>query len=631
MAKLTAQYKLNEEKLKQLKQIVPEAFKDGVLDFNSLYEALSDYTDDDSEGDIEQFGLFWHGKRQAKRAAAIPPVGTLAPVPGDGVDEETTRNIYIEGDNLEVLKIIKKTYAGRVKMIYIDPPYNTGNDFVYNDDFSESIESYQRRTGQVDEDGVKMTTNNKSDGRFHSNWCSMIYPRLRLARELLSEDGVIFINIDDTEMAHLRKICDEILGEENFVTEFAWEKKKKPSFLHRNVGKLNDYIICYVKSTLSSEPFSVEKTTEGKKYPLNNAGNSISILSFPAGYVQFNMGDRVIEPQNMSEGNIITELLDIIHIKNNRNIDGFRLKDEWRYSQNKLNEIIKNDEKIIITKIPFRPNHVKSGGEIKKMKNILSAAHYQMETNEDATAQLAGLLGHEVFENPKPTKLINYFVRAITHDSPSSIILDFFSGSATTAHAVMQLNTEDGGNRQFIMVQIPEICKEGSEASKAGYKNICEIGKERIRRAGKKIKEEAGLNAGNIDTGFKVFPLAPSNYKAWENYRETDIKQLEELFKEDSLKPGWKEEDLLVEVMLLEGFPLDSKIEPLPQFKKNKVKKVTSDFHENALYVCLDRDIDKETVDALKLTDKDRFICLDSAVDDQSKIRLEDKNLIKTL
>jgi adenine-specific DNA-methyltransferase len=195
----------------------------------------------------------------------------------------------------------------------------------------------------------------------------------------------------------------------------------------------------------------------------------------------------------------------------------------------------------------------------------------------------------------------------------------------------MQLNAEDGGSRQFIMVQIPEICKEDSEASKAGYKNICEIGKERIRRAGKKIKEEAGLNAGNLDTGFKVFRLAPSNYKAWENYQETDIKQLEELFKEDSLKQGWKEEDLLVEVMLLEGFPLDSKVEQLDQFKKNKVKKITCDFHENALYICLDRDIDKETVDALKLSDKDRFICLDSAVDDQSKIRLEDKNLIKTL
>ena len=213
----------------------------------------------------------------------------------------------------------------------------------------------------------------------------------------------------------------------------------------------------------------------------------------------------------------------------------------------------------------------------------------------------------------------------------NSITLDFFSGSATTAHAVMKLNAEDNEKRQFIMVQLPEICDKESEAAKAGFKNICEIGKERIRCAGKKVKEDAGLNADNIDTGFKVFRLAPTNCKAWEKYMDTDIKQLEELFKENSLKPGWKEDDLLTEVMLLEGFPLDSKIETLPQFNKNKVKKISSDFRENTIYICLDNEIHKETINALNLTDNDRFICLDTAVDDQSKITLEDKHFIKTL
>jgi adenine-specific DNA-methyltransferase len=273
MAKLTAKYKLNEEQLKQLKQIVPEAFKDNELDFNTLYEVLSDSIDDD-EADIEQFGFSWPGKRDAKRAAAIPPLGTLVPVPGDGIDEETTRNIYIEGDNLEVLKIIKKAYTGRIKMIYIDPPYNTGNDLIYLDDFSESVESYQRRTGQIDENNMKTTTNSKADGRFHSKWCSMIYPRLRLARELLREDGVIFISIDDNEVTQLQKICDEIFGEENFVCQFVWKSKLGKVGTTSTISATHEYIICYGKNASILSFKMIERENDGRRENLRQWGQA---------------------------------------------------------------------------------------------------------------------------------------------------------------------------------------------------------------------------------------------------------------------------------------------------------------------------------------------------------------------
>jgi adenine-specific DNA-methyltransferase len=613
MAKLTAKYKLNEEQIKQLEQIVPEAFKDNEIDFNSLYEALSDFIDDD-EADIEQFGLSWPGKRAAKRAAAVPPLGTLVPVPGDGVDEETTRNIYIEGDNLEVLKIIKKAYTGKIKIIYIDPPYNTGNDFIYNDDFSEADESYKKRTGQIDENGLKMTTNNKSDGRFHSKWCSMMYPRLRLARELLSDDGVIFISIDDNEVAQLLKICDEVFGEENFVANIVWKHTQQSKNDERHFSRQYNFNLIYAKQKDTLPNFNFERTEEDNKN-YSNPDNDPKGMWRSGDVRSPNYRKTLCYDIKAPNGNIIKPP-----------------EKGWRWSEENVKEKIASGE------IIFKKDY---SGIIRKIylfdqagrtpENLWEGDTYG--TTRQATAVIKKLFdGIQIFDTPKPKELVIAMIKiASVHNS---IILDFFSGSATTAHAVMQLNAEDNGNRQFIMIQLPEICKEDSEAAKADFKNICEIGKERIRRAGKKIKEikkEAELNAENLDIGFKVFRLAPSNYKAWENYQGTDIKQLEELFKADSLKQGWKEETLIVEVMLLEGFPLDSKIETLPQFKKNKVRKISSDFHENTLYICLDKDINKETVDALTLTGKDRFICLDSAVDDQSKIRLEDKNFIKTL
>jgi len=641
MPKLTASYKLNEDQIKQLKQIVPEAFKDNILDFNSLYEALSDFLEDDENTELEQFGLSWPGKRQAKRAAAIPPIGTLVPVPGDGVDEETTKNVYIEGDNLEVLKILKKAYTGRIKMIYIDPPYNTGNDFIYPDDFSESAESFQRRTGQLNENNEKMTTNNRSDGRFHSKWCSMIYPRLLLAHELLTEDGVIFISIDDNEVAQLRKICDEIFGEENFVA-IVPRIAKRTSDKGTHFKPTKDYLICFAKNITFLSEFGISKNLNENEYNLidedgrryKKSGASLyqpSLDSRPNQryYIKAPDGSLIIPPGN----NFPILKKDAEKIKPLSNVDKV-----WRWS---VDTYIKQKHLLIFTKGSTQNPLLDEKGK-QSQWNIYPKVYYDEDISatlhpEDAiydfpnsqAAKELNSLGIP-FDFAKPSGLIKFLINLL--NDQEMIILDFFSGSASTAHATIQLNAECNSNLRYITVQLPEVCKEGSEAKQSQYKNICEIGKERIRRAGKKIKKEAGLNAANLDTGFKVFRLAPSNYKAWENYTGTDIKQLEELFKADSLMQGWKEDALLTEIMLLEGFPLDSKIEILPQFKKNKIMKISSDFRDNTLYICLDKDIVKETIEMLKLNDNnERFICLDSAIDDQSKIRLEDKNLIKTL
>lgn len=445
----------------------------------------------------------WEGKELAYKLAETPSMCTLIPDKESSKNWDDTENLYIEGDNLEVLKLLQKSYFGKVKMIYIDPPYNTGNDFMYHDNFKDNIDNYKKITNQTTK------ANPETNSRYHADWLNMMYPRLKLARNLLSEDGTIFISIDDTEVENLRKVCDEVFGEENFVTEFIWEKKKKPSFLHKNVGKLGEYILCYVKDEHNTFPFSVEVTTENKKYPINNAGNSKSILKFKSGSVKFGIEDSTIKAQDMSEGNIITKLINDVIIKNGVNENDILLEGEWRYSQDKLDSIINKGEELYISKIPFRPNHIKKGGEIKKMKNFLSPIHYNCETNEDATYQIIDLLECNVFDYSKPIKLMKLLIKAISYNDAECIILDFFSGSSTTAHAVMQLNTEDNGNRKFIMVQLPELTDEKSEAYKAGYKNICEIGKERIRRAGEKIvsenKDKEGIE--DLDIGFKVFKL----------------------------------------------------------------------------------------------------------------------------
>jgi len=613
-----------DENIEKIAQIFPDCLTEKkdengnlvkAIDFDLLKQELSSNI---VEGNKERYSINWPGKKKAMLKANEPINKTLRPCVEESVNFDTTQNLYIEGDNLDALKLLQESYINKIKMIYIDPPYNTGNDFVYKDNFTKDVEDEYLEGGQKDEDGGRLVANLDSNGRYHSDWLSMMYPRLKLARNLLKDDGVIFISIDDNEVHNLRKICDDIFGENNFVTEFIWEKKKKPSFLHRNIGKLSEYILCYVKNTENTFPFSIDTTTIGKKYPLNNAGNSINKLIFPAKTIKFNMNDCEIEPQNMSEGNIITKLLTHLVVKNGLNENEFILEGEWRYSQIKINEIIKNNETIVISKIPFRPNHIKSGGEVKKMKNNFSPTHYKMETNEDATEQLIKLFGKEIFDTPKPLKLLKTLIKSVTYENKDNIILDFFSGSSTIAEAVISLNL-DKGNRKFINIQVAENLDTSIQTATGKSKEvltnaitflndikkprlITEIGKERIRRAGKKILEENKEKEGieDLDIGFRVLKIDSSNMK--DVYYTPDTltqSQLPGLV--ENIKNDRSPEDLLFQVLLDWGVDLTLNI------TKDKINGQDVYFvDDNSLCACFDKGLSEEFIKELASISKEK-------------------------
>lgn len=581
---------LTQEHIARLRELFPGCVTEGrgedgavrlAVDFDLLRQELSGTL---VEGPQERYQLNWPGKREALLAANAPIAKTLRPCRKESVAFDTTKNLFIEGDNLDALKLLQETYLGKVKVIYIDPPYNTGNDFIFEDDFAESAGDFLRRSNQLDDKGNRLIANPETNGRFHSDWLSMIYPRIRLARTLLANDGVLFVSIGEHEIDNLLRLGKEVFGEENFVTTFLRQRKKKPSFLHANVGSMFEYVVCIARNRALAPPFSVDVTTIGKKYPVNNAGNSLGTLLFPAGAVRFASKDAVYEPQDMSEGNIVTRLLDTVVVAEHRNVDAFRLEGEFRYSQSRLDEIVLAGEVITISKAPFRPNHVKAGGEVKKMHNLLSPETYQAGTNEDATAELDGLFGANLFDNPKPTSLIRVLCRAVTYNDPGAIIMDFFCGSGSTADAVLQLNAEDGGSRRFIMVQLPEQCEPNSDASKAGYGTIAELSKERIRRAGKRTLEQQCHEDWNKDIGFRVLKVDTSSM-ADVHYEpdRLDSSNLD-LFVEN-VKPDRAPEDLLFQVMLDWGVDL-----ALPLERRIVQGKEVYFVDRNALACCFDAD-----------------------------------------
>jgi adenine-specific DNA-methyltransferase len=392
----------------------------------------------------------------------------------------------------------------------------------------------------------------------------MMYPRLKLARALLAPSGVLFISIGDEEIHNLRELCDEIFGDENFCGTFVWEKKKKPSFLDKNMGSVTDYIVSYGRDRRLAPPFVAGAVEDGKKYPFNNAGNSLSVLRFAAGSVHFLCGDGAINAQDMSEGNIKTELLDDVVIVDGRNANEFRLRGEWRYSQSRVDEFISAKDEIVISKVPFRPNYVNRSGEMKKTTNLLSHRTNGIPTNEDATEELRQLFGGDVMSYPKPTGLLKYLIRATT--SGNDIVMDFFAGSGTTACGVMHQNLEDGGTRKSILVQLPEPLDPNTPEQKTAAdfcdkhdkrRTIAELTKERLRRAAKKIKDENPTFAG--DLGFRVFKLDSSNIRAWEPDRD-DLDQTL-LDHQEHLKEGRTEQDILYELLLKLGLDLCVAIE----------------------------------------------------------------------
>ncbi len=512
-----------------------------AIDFDRLRQELSKEI---VEGPEERYQFTWPNKRKAMREANRSTNMTLRPCREESEDFDHTENLYIEGDNLEVLKCLRETYLGKVKMIYIDPPYNTGNEFVYNDDFAVGSPEWEMMNNR-DAEGNKLPANSDSNGRFHTDWLNMMYPRLKVARDLLSDDGVIFISVDDSEAANMKKLCDEVLGGGNFLAQVIWERAYSPINLMKHFSPSHDYILCYSRNTEETICNGIPRSQEANER-YSNPDND------PRG---------VWKPSDLSVGPAVQENIYPITTPSGRIVEPPAGR-SWSLSRNAFRERLQDN------RIWFGPD----GNSVPSMKRFLSELrktgitpmtiwkYEEVGHSQDATQKLAKLFdGKKFFDYPKPVGLIKRCIEL--YADKYSIILDFFSGSATTAHAVMQLNAEDGGKRKFIMVQLPEPTDEKSEAYKAGYKNICEIGKERIRRAGKKIKEEHP-EAKDLDTGFRVLKLDSSNMKDV-FYTPGEVTQQNLFDSVENVKEDRSGEDLLFQVMLECNIPLTAKVECL--------------------------------------------------------------------
>lgn len=525
---------LTQTQLSQLQQLFPHCFSEGRIDFELLKQELSDHL---IEGNQERYQLNWVGKRESILAANAPVAKTLRPMRAESVHFDTTENLFIEGDNLDALKLLQETYLGKVKMIYIDPPYNTGNDFVYKDDFAENRDDFLNRSNQTDEQGNRLVSNPESNGRFHSDWLSMIYPRLKLARNLLADDGVIFISIDDNEQANLKRVCDEIFGEQNFVAQIIWERAYSPVNLKKHFSESHDFLICYSRDKEQAICNGLKRSEEANNRYANPDND-------PRG---------VWKSSDLSVGPAIQENIYEITTPSGRKVfppSGY----SWRLNKERFAEFVANN------RIWFG----ESGNNVPSIKRFLSETkqtitpmtiwkYQDVGHSQSASQRLKEIFdGKAFFDYPKPVDLIKRTLEL--YSSSNCVILDFFAGSATTAHAVMQLNAEDNGNRKFIMVQLPENTDEKSEAYKAGFATIAEISKERIRRAGKQIAEQNP----NVDIGFRVLKIDSSNM-ADVFYTPQQLSQ-DDLFT-NAVKNDRTAEDLLFQAMLDLGIALSSSIE----------------------------------------------------------------------
>jgi len=596
-----------EDNIMKIAQLFPDCVTETVdersgqpkhlIDFEKLKQNLSDSVMSER---AERYQFTWPDKNKAILLANSPVNATLRPCREDSIDFDNTQNLYIEGDNLDVLKCLKETYLHKVKMIYIDPPYNTGNDFVYEDDFAQSSEEYLANSEQFDEQGNRMFTNAESNGRFHTDWLNMIYPRLKVARDLLTDDGVIFISIDDNEEKNLRNICDEIFGAENRIETIVWKNKYGAGAYTVGFISVHEYVLCYSKKKISN--ITSELDEEGQAvYSKKDEKYAIR-------------GGYMTQPlMTNSLGNRPNLMYPIEY----KGVSIYPRK-QWVWSQERLQNAINNNE------VEF--NLQKDGTYSIRSKAYLRDENGKMRRgkplslmtgpfNQEGTKEIRSLFeGKSIFDFTKPTQLIKKFLSLQINDSDDTdfIVLDYFSGSATTAHAVMQLNSEDGGNRKFIMVQLPEKTDEKSEAFKAGYKNICEIGKERIRRAGKKIKEESPLTTQDLDTGFRVLKLDSTNMQDI-YYSPKDISQADLFSQVDNVKPDRTGEDLLFQVMLELGATLDSKIETT-----TVAGKTIYNVAEGYLVACFDPDVTDDVVKAIAQMQPAYAVLRDTSMKDDS-------------
>ena len=564
-----------------------------AVDFDKLKAELSCPI---AEGNTQRYQFTWPDKLEASRLANTPTTSCLRPCRDESIDFDHTQNLYIEGDNLEVLKVLRHTYSGKVKMIYIDPPYNTGNDFVYEDDFACDQEEFLIRSGQKDEAGNRLVANTKSNGRFHTDWLNMIYPRLKLARELLSDDGVIFISIDDYEADNLRKVCSEIFGDRNFIAQFVWQRAYSPKNDARFVSISHDYVLMLVKDIDQFKIGRLPRTEKANK-PYKNLDND------PRG---------VWRPDNLSvktysascDYQIITPSGRIIQPPNGRC---------WSVSKSRFEELVKDN------RIWFGAD----GNNIPALKRFLhelknegmvpeSLLLYEdVGHSQTGARELSGLMGQKVFDGPKPTTLIQRLI-TLANLSDDSIVLDFFSGSATTAHALLKTNADSNKHCKFVMVQIPEHIDEASPAGQAAYKNICEVGKERIRRAGAAIKEEFGEKAADLDIGFRVLKLDSSNMK--DTYYVPAKLTMASLIA-DNLKEDRTSEDLLFQALLETDVLLSEKIERL-NIGGKEVFSVSDGF----VMACFDNELDMETVKEIASKQPSYFITRNASFENDALV-----------
>ena len=578
---------LADENFKKLAALFPNAVTETVnengevvraIDKDVLMQEINTHVVDGRE---ERYQFTWPDKKKAMLTANAPISATLRPSKADSVGKDGTpggwdsENLYIEGDNLDVLKLLRETYLGKVKMIYIDPPYNTGNDFVYEDDFAEDTDSYMGRSGQYDEQGNQLVQNTDSNGRFHTDWLNMMYPRLKVAKDLLAENGAIFISIDDNEIKNIMQICNNIFGEVCYIGAFVWKRRTSSAMDSHLISIDHEYVLCYCK-TPGIKFWGKEKDYKNYSNPDND----------PRGI--WTTGDLTVGMNGDARPNQYYDLVDPktgkVYPPNYNRV--------WSYTRESMSKLIAEGRVIFPADTSKRPMLKRFASELHVANDPFSSWMDGVGLNTEGTRLLASLFdGKSFFNYTKPMSLMKLLIKQMTQ--LEDIVMDFFSGSATTAHAVMQLNAEDGGHRKFIMVQIPEACEEKSEAYKAGYKNICEIGKERIRRAGRKIKEEAGMTAQDLDIGFRVLRLDSSNMQ--DVYYTPDAMRQDLLsFTTDNIKPDRTPEDLLFQVMLELGvMPSSTIVEAEIDGKK------VFDVADGFLLACFDSGVTTETVTAI--------------------------------
>lgn len=599
-----------DENFKKLAELFPNAVTETIdengvvvraIDKDVLMQEINTHVVDGKE---ERYQFTWPDKKKSVLLANAPINKTLRPCREESVGKDGTpggfdsENLYIEGDNLEVLKLLQETYLGKIKMIYIDPPYNTGNDFVYEDDFAQSTEEYMANSGQFDTEGNRLVKNLDSNGRFHTDWLNMMYPRLKLAKDLLTNDGLVFISINEIEQANLEKICDEIFGISNHVATFVWKNKYGPGAFTKGVAYLHEYVLCYGKNY----PSNVEATlseSEIEKY--NKTDEKVSIRG---GFITQPLATKSKDDRP----NLVYPLL-------HNGIEIWPDK-QWIWEKKRLYDAYNKGEIVINEKngkysVRFKQYLRDENGVMRKGKPL---SLLTFVFNQDGTKEMEELLGRGIFDFPKPTELIKYFLSLRINEIEDNeyTVLDFFSGSSTTAHAVMRQNAEDNGKRKFIMVQLPEVTDEKSEAYKAGYKTICEIGKERIRRAGAKIKDENPLGTQQLDVGFRVLKCDSSNmkdvYYRPDEYEPSLFESLTDNIKEDRTP-----EDLLFQVMLDFGVLLSSKIEETVIAGK-KVFQV----EDNFLIACFDDQVTEEVITEVAKRKPYYFVMRDSSMANDS-------------